>query len=149
MVATSRPIWQCGVIAWRRERGRTEFVLITSTRRNRWVIPKGHLEPDLTAAESAVREAWEEAGVAGVVRQPALGVYTYEKCGREYRVEVFLMEVRDVLSLWPEADRRMRRWVSWCEAVSMVEEPGLKRLFRRAARAARMLPKRSRSAVAV
>lgn len=146
MLSQLRPIWQCGVIAWRRDGSRLEFLLITSTRRNRWVIPKGHLEPDLTAAESALREAWEEAGIGGVVREPALGVYRYEKCDRLYRVEVFLMEVHDVLALWPEADRRTRKWVSCAEAVTLVEEPGLKRLFRRAARE---LPRRSRRAVTV
>ncbi|MCS7048098.1 MAG: NUDIX hydrolase [Verrucomicrobiae bacterium] len=146
MLSHQRPIWQCGVIAWRREGQRVEFLLITSTRRNRWVIPKGHLEPDLTAAESALREAWEEAGVAGVVREPAVGVYSYEKCDRTYRVEVFVMEVQDVLPLWPEADRRTRRWVSWRDAVALVEEPGLKRLFRRVAR---QLPRRLGSTVTV
>ena len=40
--------------------------LVTSRNGKRWVAPKGCLEPGKTAAEIALQEAWEEAGLAGV-----------------------------------------------------------------------------------
>lgn len=38
-------------------------VLIRSVKRTDWILPKGGWESDETAAEAAVREAYEEAGV--------------------------------------------------------------------------------------
>ncbi len=124
---------QSGVIAYRWEDDEPRVVLITSTSRRRWVIPKGHIEEDLTAAESAAQEAWEEAGVRGEIQTPALGEYGYEKWGRRYRVEVFLFEVEREFADWPEADVRKREWLPFKEATRRVEESKLKYLLRRAA----------------
>lgn len=38
-------------------------VLIRSVKRTDWILPKGGWESDETAAEAAIREAYEEAGV--------------------------------------------------------------------------------------
>ena len=124
--------WYCqsGVIAYRWEDDEPEVLLITSTSRRHWVIPKGNVEVDLTAAESALQEAWEEAGIRGKILQPACGEYGYEKWGRRYRVEVFLMEVEKEVAHWPEDDVRKRRWFSFDEAVRRVEDPKLRQLLR-------------------
>jgi len=129
----NRWVLQAGVIAYRADADEPRVVLITSTSRRRWVIPKGHIEEDSTAAESAVQEAWEEAGVRGDIQTPALGEYGYEKWGRRYRVEVFLLEVEREFADWPEAGVRKREWVTFRDAIRRVEEPKLKYLLRRAA----------------
>src|SRR5262245_38297379 len=85
--------------------------LILSGSGKQWIIPKGHVEPGEDPNEAALREAWEEAGLTGSVDSEPLGHYHYEKCGRTYRVAVFLMQVTDVADHWPECGRRPRRWL--------------------------------------
>ena len=43
------------------------LVLITSRKSERWIIPKGYVEKGLSPSESAAKEAYEEAGLIGVV----------------------------------------------------------------------------------
>ena len=72
---------QSGVVPYRWLEGRLEVLLITSLRRGRWIIPKGIVEPDMTPAESAAMEAFEEAGVKGRVGTEPIGEYTVNKWG--------------------------------------------------------------------
>ena len=121
---------QSAVIALRKKGGQRRVLLITSRRRKRWVIPKGIVEPDLTPAASAAKEAWEEAGLRGRVSKKPLGRYRYDKWGGTCTVDVFLMKVDSMADSWPEAERS-RRWVPLDEAARLVEEPGLRRLLLR------------------
>ena len=72
---------QSAVIPYRRDEGRVEILLITSRKRRRWVLPKGVCEPDMTAADSAAKEAMEEAGVRGSVSTETVGRYRYREVG--------------------------------------------------------------------
>ncbi|MEN9850080.1 MAG: hypothetical protein RL128_243, partial [Pseudomonadota bacterium] len=56
---------QYGALCWRMHRGKVEVLLITSRDTGRWVIPKGWPIDGLAPAQTAAREAWEEAGVEG------------------------------------------------------------------------------------
>ena len=49
---------QVATLCWR-ARPVLEVLLITSLNSKRWIIPKGWPEADLTAADSAAREAFE------------------------------------------------------------------------------------------
>jgi len=129
------PSWmyaQSAVIPYKFEAEGLRVLLITSRRSGRWVPPKGIVEPDMTAADSAIKEAFEEAGIAGTVddRRP-IGAYTYKKWGGNCSVEVFRMRVTAELADWPEADSRKRRWMTVDEARRRVREPELKRILRR------------------
>jgi 8-oxo-dGTP pyrophosphatase MutT (NUDIX family) len=106
-----------------------EICLITSSSGKRWVIPKGRLEPGKTHGEIALQEAWEEAGLVGTLRPPPVGSYLYEKCGDTYQVTVFLMEVTVVAKDWPEARLRQRRWLAGVEALTYIEDPGLRTIL--------------------
>jgi 8-oxo-dGTP pyrophosphatase MutT (NUDIX family) len=45
--------------------------LVSSSGGKRWVVPKGHIEPGQAAGETALLEAWEEAGLLGALhREP-------------------------------------------------------------------------------
>ena len=44
---------------------------ITSRNGKRWVIPKGWIDPGQTAGETALQEAWEEAGLTGALERPS------------------------------------------------------------------------------
>lgn len=126
---------QSAVIPYRldgRVRGQVpslEVMLITSRKRKRWVIPKGIIEPGMAPQESALKEAYEEAGIRGNVSATACGVYFYEKWQGICRVEVFLLEVTEVLSMWPEATLRDREWMTVEDAARRVREEDLKRLL--------------------
>jgi 8-oxo-dGTP pyrophosphatase MutT (NUDIX family) len=63
---------QSGVLPYRVTAGKVEVLLVTSTRRKRWIAPKGWIALGLSAAESAAKEALEEAGVSGHVVTPAI-----------------------------------------------------------------------------
>ena len=120
---------QSGVIPYRVRTGEIEVMLITSRKRKRWVIPKGVVEPDLDPAESAAQEAWEEAGLVGQVSSRSIGHYEYQKWGGVCRVEVFLLQVGNILADWPEAEVRDRQWLSLEEAAGRVDEQELKRII--------------------
>src|SRR6185295_6322277 len=79
---------QAGAIPIRNGR----ICLITSSNGKRWVIPKGLIEPNHTAGEAALQEAWEEAGLVGVLQQEPVGSYLYDKWCGTCHVTVFLME---------------------------------------------------------
>ncbi|MFP4388072.1 MAG: NUDIX domain-containing protein, partial [Desulfococcaceae bacterium] len=64
MESSERIIKQSGVAPYLVENGERRYVLITSMAGD-WIFPKGMLEPDMTARESAAREGLEEAGVEG------------------------------------------------------------------------------------
>ncbi|MGB9144093.1 MAG: NUDIX hydrolase [Aestuariivirga sp.] len=132
-MADFTPNQQYAVLPWRRA-GELEILLITSRETKRWVIPKGWPMPDHSEAESAAQEAYEEAGIRGHMTGQAIGHYDYDKRGRgrtkkRFRVDVFAMEVSEVLDLWPEAHERTRQWLSPQEAVALVNEPELAALI--------------------
>src|SRR5437763_8338423 len=104
---------------------RGRICLITSRNGKRWVIPKGWIDPGQTAGETALQEAWEEAGLAGALQPEPVGSYLYEKYGNTYHVIVFVMEVTEIAPDWPERGIRQRSWVSPTELVERIEEPGL------------------------
>ncbi len=129
----SRPVppeffTQAGAVPLRQRKGRAEVLLVTTRGRGRWIVPKGVVDPGTTPAESAEREAWEEAGVRGRLLPEPLGTYRYEKWGGTCTVEVFALAVAEVAKRWPEPDRK-RRWVLPEKAAALVEEPGLQAIL--------------------
>lgn len=132
-------IHQAGVIAHRIDDGRHEVLLITSRDTRRWIIPKGHIEPGMTAPEAALQEAYEEAGLRGTLASEIpLGFYTYFKRRTDLpalpvSVEVYLLEVTEQLKKWPEKGKRKLRWVPIAQAIKKIEEPGVVPLLQRLA----------------
>ncbi len=103
-----------------------QVCMITSSSGKRWIVPKGMIDPGHTAGESALMEAWEEAGLVGVLRPEPAGSYVYQKYGRTHHVVVFVMEVTEAVSDWPERTIRRREWVSPEVASDRVDELALK-----------------------
>lgn len=104
--------------------------LVTSSNGKRWIIPKGLIEPGQTAGETALQEAWEEAGLVGVLQPQPLGSYLYDKSGNTCHVTVFLMKVNEVVQEYPERELRQRSWLSVAGALERIEDPGLAEIFR-------------------
>lgn len=119
-------ILQAGAIPFRRtEDGHIEVMLITSSSARKWIIPKGNREPLMPLHECAAMEAFEEAGVMGPVSPRSIGSWRYDKRGMVRQVEVFPLEARQVLSLWPERGYRRRRWMPTAEAADRIAYPDL------------------------
>ncbi len=121
---------QAGVIPYRVRDGRTEILLVTSRSRGVWIVPKGLVEPGEAPQEAAAHEAWEEAGIRGVVSNVSIGRYEYEKWEGTCRVQVFPMKVDAIGDVYPEAGERQRIWVEAREAADRVEDMGLKKIVR-------------------
>ena len=124
---------QSAVLAYRRQGRRYRFVLVTSLETRRWVLPKGHVEAGLSPRESAVREAFEEAGVEGAAAPDRIGTYEYSKTDRKggglREVSVYPMAVTRVFRDWPEKARRRRKWMTSGQAIEAVDEKKLGKLI--------------------
>jgi phosphohistidine phosphatase len=117
---------QSSVIPWRLQDGEPEIMVILSSKKKHWVVPKGIKEPGLTPRESAAMEALEEAGIEGVIGVETLGSYVYEKWGAATTCHVYPMEVTRELPQdeWDE-NHRERSWVTPEQAVAQLKQPAL------------------------
>jgi 8-oxo-dGTP pyrophosphatase MutT (NUDIX family) len=115
--------------------GRLEFLLVTSRGSGRWIIPKGWPSRNLPHAESAAKEALEEAGLSGVVAMQPVGTFEYvkrpkDRCSIICLVEVYPLLVQRTLSEWQESGERELRWCTPEEAAGLVTESGLRDIIR-------------------
>ncbi|KAM1058326.1 hypothetical protein ACFX13_023552 [Malus domestica] len=103
-----------------------QVLMVSSPDRHDRVFPKGGWEDDETVLEAACREAFEEAGVKGNLRETPLGVWEFRSKSREEmcslsleggcRGYMFALEVTQELDTWPEHQNRDRKWLSIKEA---------------------------------
>jgi 8-oxo-dGTP pyrophosphatase MutT (NUDIX family) len=132
------PERQVAALCWRKERGRKEVLLITSRDTGRWIVPKGWPIKGLSDAQSAIREAWEEAGVRATAdKARRIGQFYYDKGledGGVIPIVAHLFKVRlrkdDLADRFPEAGQRNRAWVPTKKAAKLVQEPELKTILR-------------------
>ncbi len=114
--------------------GAYEVLLITSRETRRWVVPKGWPWRNLDDHDAAAGEAWEEAGVRGRAQPESIGMFTYDKRRNDklqsLNVLVYLLEVTEEATAWPEASERQRGWFAPAAAADLVSEPDLKSLLR-------------------
>jgi len=116
---------QSGVVPYREMGGEVEVLLITSLRKSNWIVPKGIVEDNLSAEDSAMKEAFEEAGVEGQIVGNELGRYEVAKWGGICRVCIFAMCVTRQFDDWAEANVRQRQWMPVDEAVAAVKSRDL------------------------
>jgi 8-oxo-dGTP pyrophosphatase MutT (NUDIX family) len=114
--------------------GDIRIMLVTTRGAGRWIVPKGWPIANLSPREVAAREAYEEAGLVGVmVGKRAVGRFTYEKSGggRTLRCEVklFAMRIHHQLPDWPERGERETRWFAPEAAAAAVQQAALAALL--------------------
>lgn len=104
--------------------------LVTTRGGKRWVVPKGNIEPNTSAREIALREAWEEAGLVGLIRHDPVGSYFYQKDGLICHVILFLLDVTGQVDDYPEVGQRQRAWLTPSQAASRLDDTGLREVLR-------------------
>ena len=108
-------------------------LLVQSTRRGGWVLPKGGWEVDEpTAQEAACREAWEEGGIIAKVTYD-LGVIPDKRktdqltsSAPKALYHFFEATVERMETKWPEMHKRQRTWMTFKQAEqALAERPEL------------------------
>ncbi|MBO6854972.1 MAG: NUDIX hydrolase [Marivivens sp.] len=124
------PMLQMAALCHRDGADGREVLLITSSSGN-WILPKGWPIEGTNGGGTALREAFEEAGVAkgAVAKSPIARVETVKRFddGNEApcTLEIYPVAVEEMTDDYPESDRRERRWVPVSEAANLVSEPAL------------------------
>ncbi len=130
----NKPLWlyrQSGVLPFRREAGGLSLVLVTSRKDGEWILPKGVVERGVSPADSALKEAREEAGILGRIAGPELGRYRYPKWEGICTVILYPMEVLRVLDSWDERLQRSRAFLPPEEALKAITNPDIRNLVAR------------------
>jgi 8-oxo-dGTP pyrophosphatase MutT (NUDIX family) len=128
-VEPNQVVRQAGVVAFRFLSGQREFCLITGRQSGRWGFPKGTIGETASIRETALSEAWQEAGLTGVLLGECLGEYAYRKRGRDFGVAVWLMHVETIRPSWKESNERSRIWVPVDRALKLIDRPKLAQLL--------------------
>lgn len=108
---------------------KAKVLLIQSSSRNGWVLPKGGWELDEpTAAAAACREAWEEGGIICKVdrdlgqipdTRPTSAV---TKNAPKANYQFFEVTVTEEKSNWPEKHKRSRQWYTFAQAAQLLAQ---------------------------
>ncbi|KAG2562426.1 hypothetical protein PVAP13_8KG261903 [Panicum virgatum] len=99
--------------------GRLQVLMISTLKRGDLIFPKGGWEDDESIDEAACREAFEEAGVKGVISATPLGEWIFKSkskqnsCGLQGACKGFMfgLQVTELLEIWPEQVTHGRRWL--------------------------------------
>ncbi|WP_439400323.1 NUDIX hydrolase (plasmid) [Bradyrhizobium sp. PMVTL-01] len=96
---------QFAALPFRLDNSELRVMLITTRRKRRWSVPKGSLIRNTSPHRTAALEAYEEAGVMGVIAKRALGSFKHRKRKgertRTVDVAVFPMKVHGRERWWP------------------------------------------------
>ncbi len=145
-----RSAFQIAALVYRWNKHRLEILLVTSRETRRWIVPKGWPLPGKSAAETAMREADEEAGIFGHVGKKPIGRYAATKRIGESvvpsEVEVYPLQFLKQKMKWKERGERAAQWLSPEDAAKTVAEPELAKIIREFAEEMRHPAKVSRSA---
>jgi 8-oxo-dGTP pyrophosphatase MutT (NUDIX family) len=134
-----KPIRQVAALPYRRDAdGGLQFLIVTSRRTGKFIVPKGWPMKGKSDAEAAAREARQEAGVTGRIHQQPIGRYSYWKRLKDafvpVTVIVFALEVDTEMDRFRESDKRERGWLRPEQAELLIEDPELRTLVREAPR---------------
>ena len=109
-------------------------ILLIQDSKNRWTIPKGHIEPGETAKQTAVREIGEESGLKNVGVLSWLGKIHF-KYRRLDKLVLMTTQVYLVQSLdkneRPTKEKWMNgiRWFSFNDALDAIEYADIEKLM--------------------
>ncbi|KAG9248583.1 NUDIX hydrolase domain-like protein [Calycina marina] len=106
---------------------KSHVLLIQSTRRAAWVLPKGGWEMDEDCMQAAAREAWEEAGICIAIDYD-LGQIKETRPPKQLSKEApkalyqfYQATVTAEKNVWPEMEKRTRWWATYAEAADALK----------------------------
>lgn len=121
---------RAGGVAYRYEGNLPQFLLVQAKKDpGQWVLPKGHVEPEETERETAVREVREESGVWARVCD-YLGENAFNVEGEDIAVAFYLMES---LEQGEPDEQRKGSWFDIGTACDRATHDGTIAMLRRAA----------------
>jgi phosphohistidine phosphatase len=83
-------------------------VILISTQKGKWTLPKGVIDPGDSPHEAALREALEEAGLEGEIHPKEFARFKQKKWGGKCTIRVHILKVSVMLEEWPEKSTRKR-----------------------------------------
>lgn len=120
-----------GVLAYEHCAGTVCIYLITSLNKGHLILPKGVIEPAQSARETALIEAWEEAGLIGIISKDPIGEYSTKKWGGICRIALYPLKVLATAETYPEQHVRKRVRLTAREAIEQVYHQEAASLIRR------------------
>ena len=128
------PVMQVAAICHRQGATGLEVLLITSLGTGQWIVPKGWPKKNRSSSQTALEEAYEEAGIKGIITDEPIGEYHYQKENKSgvqlnCVASVYAIAVTDTVSDFPEAGRRKLAWLPPHEAAERVSNPELAKLL--------------------
>ncbi len=122
-----------GIVFRRNKKGEVEFLLIQD-HKDRWTIPKGHIEEGETAQQAAKREIGEEAGLNDTEMLGWLGKihFRYRRIDKLVLIsqQVYLMRVKtDGNEIQKEDWMNGIKWFSFYDALDAIEYEDIGKLM--------------------
>lgn len=117
---------EIGAFAYSIKSGKVFVVLITS-RKGRWILPKGQPERRLSDKKVALLEAYEEAGVKGKIKKSILrqDILLRRRHG-DILLKIYPVKLKRLLGDWPESRFRKRILIRADKAVHKVKNKALR-----------------------
>jgi 8-oxo-dGTP pyrophosphatase MutT (NUDIX family) len=122
-----------GIVFRRNQAGEVEILLIQDAK-NRWTIPKGHIEEGETAQQTARREIGEEAGLSNVDMLGWLGKihFRYRRVDRLVLMttQIYLVRAKgDTNAIQKEEWMNGIKWFAFHEALDVIEYEDIGKLM--------------------
>jgi len=115
-----------GSVTYRQNRNETLYLIISSSDGAHWVLPKGHIEPNESTEEAALRELKEEAGIVGEIVDK-LPIQCFEVLQEKVAVQYYLIKESGSCN---RDEERLLRWEILDVALELLSFENTKAILR-------------------